>query len=165
MAISLAPQRRVDRQAGYQVSGYAGMAAGHGSRDAVVVAYYFGGADGEIGADFLFAERGPHIDVRDPDAVRATGMGDEPGIQRLLTAVESGQRWASVSRADSNAAQRLVKTAGLRAAAASRGASSAASSEDISLSNCSGSIAVTGSLRRMSSARCIAAFATNSDVC
>jgi hypothetical protein len=44
--------------------------------------------------------------------------------------------------------QRLVKTADLRAAAASRGASSAASSADISVSNCSGSIAVTSSRRK-----------------
>ena len=40
--------------------------------------------------------------------------------------------WASVSRVESNIVQRLVKTAGLRAAAVSRGASSAASSENIS---------------------------------
>jgi hypothetical protein len=32
----LTPQRRVDCQAGNQVSGYAGIAAGDGSRDAVV---------------------------------------------------------------------------------------------------------------------------------
>lgn len=52
-------------------SGY--LVNDHRSRKAVGIARNLGGADGEICADFLLAERGPHVHVGDSAAVRATG--------------------------------------------------------------------------------------------
>lgn len=60
----------------------------HRSRQAVGIAHHLGGAGGEIRADFLLAERGPHVHVGGCAAVRATGMSDELGFERLLAAVE-----------------------------------------------------------------------------
>jgi hypothetical protein len=96
-----------------------------------------GGTDGEIGADFLFAERVPHVDVATPllSARRTWAMSQ--AFSDSLPQSNPSSVWTSASRADANLVQRRVKTARLRAAAASRGALSAASSQDISLSNCS----------------------------
>ena len=95
----LATQRSADCQTGNEVSRYAGIATGHPSRQPVVVAHDLGGTDGEVGAEFLFAEGSPNVHMRDSTAVRAGHARTQPGVQRLLAAVELLQRgWSTAAR-------------------------------------------------------------------